>query len=172
MSGWSSSGGCCSLRNPHCQINLLFCFQPACCHCLFFLSVVLEQPCTELCRRQDSILERTMPFSLVLSNTKADKGLCCGVQMSAWSTARAQFVLVKMWGWGGEVVLEAGRPTVKWCCGGVCWWAFRGKPHCFGTRHSEWLWSVLLFPWNPFLAISCNKVFLTRWVVTGACGSQ
>lgn len=45
---------------------------------VFSLSVVLEQPCTELCRRQDSILERTMPFSLVLSNTKADKGLCCG----------------------------------------------------------------------------------------------
>lgn len=45
---------------------------------VFFLSVVLEQPCTELCRQQDSILERTMPFPLVLSNTKADKGLCCG----------------------------------------------------------------------------------------------
>lgn len=37
MSGWSSSGGCCSsLRNPHCQINMLSCFQPACCHCLCF----------------------------------------------------------------------------------------------------------------------------------------
>lgn len=45
---------------------------------VFSLSVVLEQPCTELCRGQDSILERTMPFPLVLSNTKADKGLCCG----------------------------------------------------------------------------------------------
>lgn len=41
---------------------------------VFSLSVVLEQPC----RRQDSILERTMPFSLVLSNTKADKELSCG----------------------------------------------------------------------------------------------
>lgn len=41
---------------------------------VFSLSVVLEQPC----RRQDSILERTMPFPLVLSNTKADKELCCG----------------------------------------------------------------------------------------------